>query len=157
MLKKARAHPRGCGEHARTAACYRYHRGSSPRVRGTCRVFPALARMRGLIPAGAGNMPMLRPVVDAYRAHPRGCGEHQKLALSLDSGKGSSPRVRGTFLTHSLSRHIQGLIPAGAGNMVSFTKGMPSSRAHPRGCGEHQVYRQRLNRRRGSSPRVRGT
>ena len=55
-----------------------------------------MKRNTGLIPAGAGNMVKAGYAARAGRAHPRGCGEHEAVALYRAGEKGSSPRVRGT-------------------------------------------------------------
>ena len=51
------AHPRGCGEHNLGDVFARFKVGSSPRVRGTCLSDYEGVLGRGLIPAGAGNIP----------------------------------------------------------------------------------------------------
>ena len=111
----------------------------------------------GLIPAGAGNMATSFAPAASARAHPRRCGEHFMKLLIVETMLGSSPQVRGT--SHpSRSQHPQlGLIPAGAGNMLSPRGGGPYLRAHPRRCGEHLPFCLANERCRGSSPQVRGT
>ena len=49
-----RAHPRGCGEHIGFLNIYPDFWGSSPRVRGTCKVIILETYSPGLIPAGEG-------------------------------------------------------------------------------------------------------
>ena len=73
--------------------------------------------VNGLIPAGAGNIPVLGLGGFRGRAHPRGCGEHGVCSVIWMSLMGSSPRVRGTCKIASRIRVLTGLIPAGAGNM----------------------------------------
>ncbi len=73
----------------------------------------------GLIPAGAGNIPVGMAAHAAARAHPRGCGEHWAAANPSLGYPGSSPRVRGTFVTPGTACQVMGLIPAGAGNILS--------------------------------------
>ena len=90
-------------------------------------------------------------------AHPRGCGEHPIYDLLFNINIGSSPRVRGTWKQLARSDNPYGLIPAGAGNIFQTNSKFRSSRAHPRGCGEHLLLKSRKNLRQGSSPRVRGT
>ena len=50
---------------------------------------------------------------------------------------GSSPRVRGTLGDTAMAGEAQGLIPAGAGNIVLYRLIELNAGAHPRGCGEH--------------------
>ena len=113
--------------------------------------------VNGLIPAGAGNIPVLGLGGFRGRAHPRGCGEHGVCSVIWMSLMGSSPRVRGTFRNLGEFVPVLGLIPAGAGNMSCTSQQNQSCWAHPRGCGEHHDLRRRRNTRPGSSPRVRGT
>ena len=50
-----------------------------------------------------------------------------------------------------------GIIPARAGNTWSTRPPRPTTRDHPRACGEHREMRARRAKAMGSSPRVRGT
>ena len=93
----SRAHPRGCGEHQFWEIRQILRQGSSPRVRGTSRWLPLPTSIRGLIPAGAGNMRRACRVCACRGAHPRGCGEHSDARTVACASKGSSPRVRGTY------------------------------------------------------------
>ena len=72
----------------------------------------------GLIPAGAGNITWVWTQADFTWAHPRGCGEHQEGKSQRATRRGSSPRVRGTYIGHLEDLHDEGLIPAGAGNIM---------------------------------------
>ena len=152
-----RAHPRGCGEHTLDPRFSALHWGSSPRVRGTLIHGLDALEPLGLIPAGAGNIASGRRTARARRAHPRGCGEHRVRGNMRLNGLGSSPRVRGTFEAAMTKASGTGLIPAGAGNIMQRALTEAMRGAHPRGCGEHRVFRRCLRRRGGSSPRVRGT
>ena len=111
----------------------------------------------GLIPAGAGNMGVRAPYRFRYRAHPRGCGEHQVFVERREVRSGSSPRVRGTYLASYAAKFLDGLIPAGAGNITRAPAVVSARRAHPRGCGEHAGSPLMVRSGEGSSPRVRGT
>ena len=93
---RPRAHPRGCGEHEENSGGGGKTAGSSPRVRGTCKVIILETDPSGLIPAGAGNMFGLVSMMPLIRAHPRGCGEHKIIINVYGIQEGSSPRVRGT-------------------------------------------------------------
>ena len=88
-------HPRGCGEHADTLGYVFAGGGSSPRMRGA----PPLRRLtilyQRIIPADAGST-IPTPIHDLVcQDHPRGCGEHQGLAVAMLRTMGSSPRMRG--------------------------------------------------------------
>ena len=132
-----RDHPRVCGEHVRAALRGYRPPGSSPRVRGTLETFGASAVTSGIIPACAGNT---------------GDGLVQMVGV-----QGSSPRVRGTPASVQCSRQCRGIIPACAGNTRRTEATAPSSRDHPRVCGEHQKNGADDLSEKGSSPRVRGT
>ena len=70
---------------------------------------------------------------------------------------GSSPRVRGTE-QHLRTRAVVGrFIPACAGNRNSEDPQVARKPVHPRVCGEQSACMTTRWRRRGSSPRVRGT
>ena len=151
-------HPRVCGERpgiptrARSRLC-----GSSPRVRGTPVLQPAVGarrpgsspRVRGtraarrrpvvgrrFIPACAGNsIPGLvsygvRPV------HPRVCGELIDDQRAVLDRTGSSPRVRGT--PERVGRWVLDVrfIPACAGNSTVACLLRTAASVHPRVCGE---------------------
>ena len=134
---RVQAHPRGCGEHARMPVTADLKAGSSPRVRGTFKVFCWNPARKGLIPAGAGNISSEEERIRYFR--------------------GSSPRVRGTSFWFTPPVQGNGLIPAGAGNMSNAGSRALMVWAHPRGCGEH-IHQSRAHRQyQGSSPRVRGT
>ena len=90
-------HPRVCGEHPAMVCTTPAAPGSSPRVRGTHLLICDCVRVRGIIPACAGNtMPMFSPWRKP-RDHPRVCGEHDIQLTVTQCAPGSSPRVRGTL------------------------------------------------------------
>ena len=91
------------------------------------------------------------------RAHPRGCGEHAASRRAASLTGGSSPRVRGTSFVPKFNPGAGGLIPAGAGNILTIQLIPSKWRAHPRGCGEHAPATDSEAAGEGSSPRVRGT
>ena len=70
---------------------------------------------------------------------------------------GSSPRLRGTLNGLWQSTTTGGIIPALAGNTPRRPRPIPTSRDHPRACGEHSRESRNLAARVGSSPRLRGT
>ena len=94
--RRARDHPRMCGEHALRAVGRSKRPGSSPHVRGTpVDCVPTLERY-GIIPACAGNTRLSSCPRWAVRDHPRMCGEHSQQTLCSALHWGSSPHVRGT-------------------------------------------------------------
>ena len=72
----ARAHPRRCGEHKKLQSAEILESGSSPQVRGTFNICQVCNIIRGLIPAGAGNIACTAQENGGHGAHPRRCGEH---------------------------------------------------------------------------------
>ena len=111
----------------------------------------------GIIPACAGNTPVPVDSSCNRRDHPRVCGEHLAAYTGEIEELGSSPRVRGTRLVAVDQADDRGIIPACAGNTLAVTGCPFPRRDHPRVCGEHQGRHHGYHRRRGSSPRVRGT
>ena len=71
-------------------------------------------------------------------------------------GWGSSPRVRGKQKQWTPYRPSLWLIPACAGKTRPNHSSSPSSRAHPRVCGENNTDFEYCGGTPGSSPRVRG-
>ena len=150
------AHPRACGENVWTAVQTPIAAGSSPRVRGKPgRVLVSRGR-RGLIPARAGKTASWASTRPAAWAHPRACGENLHTEGTNHDDSGSSPRVRGKRSATHTMRPISGLIPARAGKTARAAYGTPTSRAHPRACGENALRMPRKRAKGGSSPRVRG-
>ena len=151
--------------------------GSSPRVRGTLLRLGSPEVVSRFIPACAGNIVTLAVDASISAVHPRVCGEHLLVGVSVDAAYGSSPRVRGTSLgwiqispaarfipacagTYAARHFCHGIprfIPACAGNMCSVWRTQPSCPVHPRVCGEHDEHTGETNFLSGSSPRVRGT
>ena len=89
--------------------------------------------------------------------HPRVCGEHSRVMKPRSNCGGSSPRMRGTPLQLASHECFIGIIPAYAGNTMCATPALPSTRDHPRVCGEHQHRAPETAMELGSSPRMRGT
>ena len=130
--------------------------GSSPRVRGKHLADAPHPAVSGLIPARAGKTrggctsPTSRP------AHPRACGENTWQMLLTQLSVGSSPRVRGKRVVAVRPLHQDRLIPARAGKTSTRRPSRPSTRAHPRACGENDTGKGCGFPCPGSSPRVRG-
>ena len=150
-------HPRGCGERRALGLRLNWAHGSSPRVRGTRRPVLAVLSEARFIPAGAGNAGLLHRRSGSPAVHPRGCGERIQDLFRTGVADGSSPRVRGTPSAGHLGRFLRRFIPAGAGNAHLPCPPFARWPVHPRGCGERPVATAARSRRRGSSPRVRGT
>ena len=145
-----------CGENKAIAAERAIAGGSSPRVRGKQLEARFDQHRRRLIPACAGKTLADASPPPPSRAHPRVCGENERLCYPYLSVVGSSPRVRGKPVKTYLGDLINGLIPACAGKTASMSAAWARPRAHPRVCGENRRCSARLRALRGSSPRVRG-
>ena len=113
-------HPRVCGEHLAFIKFCAVSLGSSPRMRGTPipRIFGTL--FDGIIPAYAGNTTTRSARKSATRDHPRVCGEHRSAERAEAQIRGSSPRMRGTRWRGHVVHQEQGIIPAYAGNTLSW-------------------------------------
>ena len=150
-------HPRACGEHITVSHGDIMEAGSSPRLRGTqVRDWPRNI-LRGIIPALAGNTQPQPQSSHRYWDHPRACGEHERCAVTVAAGAGSSPRLRGTPEHYAVGSHSEGIIPALAGNTHARFVRPYRRRDHPRACGEHVTVPQDAILTAGSSPRLRGT
>ena len=151
-----RDHPRVCGEHRRAQFRIVARWGSSPRMRGALEKARHRNRDCGIIPAYAGSTSVCEFVNLRHGDHPRVCGEHKAMPLSLIMMTGSSPRMRGA--RHNRVRHFAyvGIIPAYAGSTSHDWYSGLRSRDHPRVCGEHVVAVELESEMVGSSPRMRG-
>ena len=153
----AKDHPRGCGAHSSPIGCTILFMGSSPRVRGSLLMHISSRMPRGIIPAGAGlTWTAIRGAACA-KDHPRGCGAHLCRTTRLSSAAGSSPRVRGSLAKENYRLVVGGIIPAGAGLTSLISDSRSLTWDHPRGCGAHRPHHLFKHRKRGSSPRVRGS
>ena len=88
-------------------------------MRGTPRVLYTYGMRIGIIPAYAGNTQSMKSDIGRDGDHPRVCGEHLIINISVGVQWGSSPRMRGTPLLASIRLLEFGIIPAYAGNTSS--------------------------------------
>ena len=112
-----RDHPRMRGEHSRLRTCRAEILGSSPHARGTQAPAALVAGRVGIIPACAGNTPVIKTGGIWQWDHPRMRGEHRQGVWGC--------------------RISRGIIPACAGNTRHGISGIPWTRDHPRMRGEH--------------------
>ena len=145
-----------CGEHPPSCSMLIVELGSSPHVRGALRAGVCRNVGHGIIPACAGSTKKTHTPITLIRDHPRMCGEHVNIKLTIQRPQGSSPHVRGAHENGVIHNAELGIIPACAGSTGYCIFHYCSFRDHPRMCGEHGVYRNRMFLRRGSSPHVRG-
>ena len=150
-------HPRVRGEHSTERSMRGPRDGSSPRARGTRERERSDDDTRRIIPACAGNTTSHSARRSRPSDHPRVRGEHGRLADSVATMTGSSPRARGTlnnlfgFVGHDR------IIPACAGNTPPGMIPAAPETDHPRVRGEHRTQRDSGSPSCGSSPRARGT
>ena len=153
----SRVHPRVCGEAPAGLGDTYQAMGPSPRVRGSPRDRDRCSARRGSIPACAGKPRTRRPGRTATRVHPRVCGEAPRPARRRRCARGPSPRVRGSRAVEVVERRHPGSIPACAGKPSPSGPRPRRPRVHPRVCGEALAGLRPDLRRRGPSPRVRGS
>ncbi len=130
-------HPRACGEHSLRLTLRVSGDGSSPRMRGTPLLMARAKSILRFIPAHAGNTRCGINHEHRNPVHPRACGEHVALTVSLSLTVGSSPRMRGTLKRKSFDGRSKRFIPAHAGNTDRAVEGNALDAVHPRACGEH--------------------
>ena len=90
--------------------------GSSPRMRGARADGPVRSGRGRIIPADAGSTEHDSDCANAWRDHPRGCGEHSWPVLVSMVAPGSSPRMRGALFLAELRITGRRIIPADAGS-----------------------------------------
>ena len=76
--------------------------------------------------------------------------------MSAGDVSGSSPRLQGALCHNVRPTSSKGIIPALAGSTLIAIVSKPSTRDHPRACGEHHRRHHQGDQAGGSSPRLRG-
>ena len=152
-----RDHPRACGAHLDEPLLLRVGLGSSPRMRGSLIADLQPLGTAGIIPAHAGLTPGHRQAGSSPWDHPRACGAHYGYTGKARAASGSSPRMRGSRFVFHNHPSGDGIIPAHAGLTIIRADGNTSRRDHPRACGAHPCPHSSTSRRKGSSPRMRGS
>ena len=150
-------HPRACGAHCQRLPRHTQISGSSPRMRGSLFLGIRRGKGPGIIPAHAGLTSSCRGASTSSRDHPRACGAHVHGHSAQGRRRGSSPRMRGSPPGCRCRSAGHGIIPAHAGLTASFFFLLRGSRDHPRACGAHPEETANNYRRKGSSPRMRGS
>ena len=112
---KLRDHPRACGAHLTVDCLFLKCPGSSPRMRGSLYDRRQTHGGFGIIPAHAGLTSSWLSQFISLRDHPRACGAHFKLVVSVYQPAGSSPRMRGSLIKCNTLVMSTGIIPAHAG------------------------------------------
>ena len=90
-----RVYPRVCGGTVRALVCDERAGGLSPRVRGNPAVVNQLMRIKGSIPACAGEPTAPADGRPREMVYPRVCGGTSMMPSNMDGARGLSPRVRG--------------------------------------------------------------
>ena len=152
----ATVHPRACGEHEGDFDRLGNTSGSSPRMRGALRQVADKRHRHRFIPAHAGSTPPIRQRSARYSVHPRACGEHRPILLTMLLCLGSSPRMRGARRRITNMDRVRRFIPAHAGSTEVTQDGIFHGPVHPRACGEHSAAVSFARWFPGSSPRMRG-
>ncbi len=132
------------------------HTDRPPRTQGARADRVSAAAGGWLIPACAGSISPPSASAIFSGAHPRVRGEHAGLGHEVHGDRGSSPRARGASKRPRAGVLVAGLIPACAGSIVTISRSMRSTGAHPRVRGEHGDWIIRGVQGKGSSPRARG-
>ena len=172
----SRVYPRVCGGTTNATDVRRLEMGLSPRVRGNQRVTLGESLIFGSIPACAGEPSPQDRVKTWEGVYPRVCGGTcTSNALTVDA-RGLSPRVRGTsgllMAPHpqgglsprvrgnrrldGFTHHLEGSIPACAGEPPPRWFHPSSRRVYPRVCGGTVTIFGQGRWVGGLSPRVRG-
>ena len=129
-------YPRVCGGTIATACGVVGGLGLSPRVRGNLiRRVPNRALPRS-IPACAGEPGRGRQSRARGTVYPRVCGGTRRSRLRLPSATGLSPRVRGNRERNHPALHVEGSIPACAGEPKTVYMRSGMSRSIPACAGE---------------------
>jgi len=109
-------HPHACGEHVPVTSYLPGGYGSSPRMWGTPNNQGKICFPFRFIPTHVGNTRFKRINFTGNTVHPHACGEHI-LSKPFDHFfHGSSPRMWGTLLLHTLYLINPRFIPTHVGN-----------------------------------------
>ena len=79
LARQVWAHPRACGENLVCTDCAVSCAGSSPRMRGKPFPLDFCGKTQGLIPAHAGKTSINVGLARQVWAHPRACGENNRI------------------------------------------------------------------------------
>ena len=117
---------------------------------------PSARRMRGSIPACAGEPSPAPTPKTTNKVYPRVCGGTEQYNLQAMWGTGLSPRVRGNLPFLLIPAPVFGSIPACAGEPADAHHENHARRVYPRVCGGTVGGGGQIEGGQGLSPRVRG-
>ena len=149
-------HPRSRGEYVASELNARVDYGSSPLSRGIPNLVCYRLYPRRIIPALAGNTPLLHKLFFCDRDHPRSRGEYGASEGFDTIEDGSSPLSRGIPCCTDGVLAWARIIPALAGNTRSRGRCSLSCWDHPRSRGEYVGLGLGRKAPNGSSPLSRG-
>ena len=153
----AGAYPRACGGALRFMAARSVAWGLSPRMRGSRGQRDLGVRLRGPIPAHAGEPFGSGCCWGSSWAYPRACGGAAARAAAIAADWGLSPRMRGSHPQADVVLRDRGPIPAHAGEPPPLRTTACDRRAYPRACGGASTGRLTICCAPGLSPRMRGS
>ena len=149
-------YPRVCGGTLRRLQVGHGGGGLSPRVRGNRRRKCRQYTFDGSIPACAGE-PMFSALrITPRRVYPRVCGGTRCSTRRRCPPTGLSPRVRGNRKADDVAPHLDGSIPACAGEPDVAIVQLLVNAVYPRVCGGTADISAAWRKAVGLSPRVRG-
>jgi len=150
-------HPRAGGGATRVYGSGSWVAGPSPRGRGSQQHRLCVAKLRGAIPARAGE-PQTAPLAYSRpRGHPRAGGGAAASLAGVCAAKGPSPRGRGSRTAPSCRPPLGGAIPARAGEPPAGLNRGSAPRGHPRAGGGAALPHVPTSFFGGPSPRGRGS
>ena len=130
--------------------------GLSPRVRGNRGMRRLRLRLRGSIPACAGEPALRAPNSRSVGVYPRVCGGTRHRHIKRCIHTGLSPRVRGNHKSILPQYRYSRSIPACAGEPLCGRLCGCAGGVYPRVCGGTMPTRLKPSFTCGLSPRVRG-
>ena len=131
--------------------------GRSPRERGSRFSMSWWYKIKGSIPARAGEPPIRNLIWISRRVDPRASGGATQAGISLSTPPGRSPRERGSRCCGFAGAAGSGSIPARAGEPSSACRRCSSRRVDPRASGGAPDRHTSPPPVMGRSPRERGS
>ena len=149
-------YPRLCGGNRPNPMPVLGMMGLSPLVRGKHHLDTTRTRVRGSIPACAGETCGIAVLTADMGVYPRLCGGNYQHLKRLVMSMGLSPLVRGKHAPSWPGLNVSGSIPACAGETHPATSRSPFLGVYPRLCGGNSAAVNTGGLGAGLSPLVRG-